>query len=91
MLARLGLGLEDRREPWEPISPAQAEKKLKAIGVNLTSEGSKPRATLDKYIAPGVSSGSTLAPADDPRPDFVGTSEKVAALADKIASLGSPT
>ena len=91
MLARLGLGLEDRREPWEPISPAQAEKKLKAIGVNLTSEGSKPRATLDKYIAPGVSSGSTLAPADDPRPDVVGTSEKVAALADKIASLGSPT
>jgi hypothetical protein len=89
-LAKQGLSLEQRREPWAPISPAQARDKMIALGKDVKKGStSKDRKLLDKYIAPGVSSGSTLAPADDPRPDFIGTSEKVAALADKIASLGT--
>jgi hypothetical protein len=87
-LANQGLDLDARREPWEPISPAQARTKLKALGKDM-KEGSKDRKLLDKYIAPGVSSGSTLAPSDDPRPEITNRAETVKELAGKLTQLSA--
>lgn len=93
-LARKGLDLDARREAWVPISPAQARTKLKALGLDMKDASekhplSKERAALEKLVAPGVSSGSTLAPADDPRPDFIRSADRVAALADKLKQLSA--
>ena len=85
-LARKGLGLEARREQWEPVSPAQARTKLKALGLDMM-DGSKDRVALEKLVAKGVSSGSTVAPTDDPRPDYETPAIAAKAYAEKIGGL----
>jgi hypothetical protein len=52
-------GVEAWADP-KPLSPAQAEKALKKAKIELPA---------DLIVA--VSSGSTLAPANDPRPEVV--------------------
>lgn len=83
-LGRQGLGVEDRRKPWSSITPAVARKKLKALG-----HDEKQLKLLEKYVKPGVSSGTTIARSDDPREAVLSTPAAVKALADKIASLGT--
>jgi hypothetical protein len=85
-LARRGLDLEARREPWEPISPAQARTKLKALGLDM-KDGSKDRIALEKLVQKGVSSGSTVAPTDDPRPDYASPAIAAKVYAEKIGGL----
>jgi hypothetical protein len=80
-LSRRKLAVEERRKPWEPITPAVARKLLKAKG---DDKGVK---LLEKYVKPGVSSGTTIAPADDAREAVQATATMVAELANKIASL----
>lgn len=80
-LSRRKLSVEERRKPWEPITPAVARKLLKSKG---DEKGVK---LLEKYVKPGVSSGTTIAPSDDPRPAVEATATMVKSLADKIASL----
>jgi hypothetical protein len=82
-MQRHGASLEERRKPWEPISPAKARVLLKGKGADQ-----KALKGLEKYVQPGVSSGTTLAPSDDPRPEIEATATAVQGLADKIASLG---
>lgn len=82
-LSRRKLAVEERRKPWEPITPAVARKALKAKG---DDKGVK---LLEKYVKPGVSSGTTIAPADDAREAVQATATMVKSLADKIASIGS--
>lgn len=81
-LGRAGVPLEERRVV-KPITPAVAKAKLKALG-KLDEKGAK---VLAKYIKPGVSSGHTLAAADDNREAVVLTSAAIGALANKLASL----
>lgn len=83
-LARQGIALENRRVV-KPITPAVARAQLKALGKDM-KEGAKDRAILEKYVQPGSSSGSTIAPASDGRPAIVATSALVQQLADKIAA-----
>jgi hypothetical protein len=80
-LSRRKLAVEERRKPWEPITPAVARKVLKSKG---DEKGVK---LLEKYVKPGVSSGTTIAPSDDPREAVQATATMVAELANKIASL----
>jgi hypothetical protein len=80
-LSRRKLSVEERRKPWEPITPAVARKALKAKG---DDKGVK---LLEKYVKAGVSSGTTIAPADDAREAVQATATMVKSLADKIASL----
>ena len=80
-LSRRKLSVEERRKPWEPITPAVARKLLKSKG---DDKGVK---LLEKYVKPGVSSGTTIAPADDAREAVQATATMVAELANKIASL----
>ena len=80
-LSRRKLAVEERRKPWEPITPAVARKALKAKG---DDKGVK---LLEKYVKPGVSSGTTIAPADDAREAVQATATMVKSLANKIASL----
>jgi hypothetical protein len=80
-LSRRKLAVEERRKPWEPITPAVARKLLKSKG---DDKGVK---LLEKYVKPGVSSGTTIAPADDAREAVQATATMVAELANKIASL----
>jgi hypothetical protein len=82
-LGRQGLSVEERRKPWQSITPAVARKHLKAKG---DEKGLK---LLEKYVQPGVSSGTTIAPSDDPREAVQATATMVKSLADKIASLGT--
>lgn len=77
-LSRAGLAVDARRKPWEPITPAVARKKIK---------DEKQLKLLEKYVKPGVSSGTTIAPADDAREAVQATATMVAELANKIASL----
>lgn len=80
-LARQGLSLEERRKPMEPISPAKARTALKAKG---NEKGLK---LLEKYIKPGVSSGTNIARADNPREAVQPAT--VEALAAKLKKLGA--
>jgi hypothetical protein len=77
-LGRAGLSVDERRKPWSSITPAVARKKIK---------DEKQLKLLEKYVKPGVSSGTTIAPSDDPRPAVEATATMVKSLADKIASL----
>lgn len=77
-LGRAGLAVDERRKPWSSITPAVARKKIK---------DEKQLKLLEKYVKPGVSSGTTIAPSDDPRPAIEATATMVKSLADKIASL----
>lgn len=77
-LGRAGLSVDERRKPWSSITPAVARKKIK---------DEKQLKLLEKYVKPGVSSGTTIAPSDDPRPAIEATATMVKSLADKIASL----
>lgn len=79
-LGRAGLSVDERRKPWSSITPAVARKKIK---------DEKQLKLLEKYVKPGVSSGTTIAPSDDPRPAIEATATMVKSLADKIASLGT--
>lgn len=81
-LSRRKLRVDERRKPWSSITPAAARKLLKAKG---DEKGVK---LLEKYVKPGVSSGTTIAPGDDPRPAVEATATTVRNLAEKIASLG---
>jgi hypothetical protein len=77
-LGRAGLSVDERRKPWSSITPAVARKKIK---------DEKQLKLLEKYVKPGVSSGTTIAPSDDPRPAIEATATMVKSLADKIALL----
>lgn len=77
-LGRAGLSVDERRKPWSSITPAVARKKIK---------DEKQLKLLEKYVKKGVSSGTTIAPSDDPRPAIEATATMVKTLADKIASL----
>ena len=77
-LGRAGLAVDERRKPWSSITPAVARKKIK---------DEKQLKLLEKYVRKGVSSGTTIAPSDDPRPAIEATATMVKTLADKIASL----
>lgn len=65
------------------ITPAQAEKVLKASGLKMTEAQAKRFAEL----SPATSSGNTMAPSDDPRPEYKGLADKVTDLSTKL--LGS--
>lgn len=80
-LARQGLSLEERRKPMEPISPAKARTALKAKG---DAKGLK---LVEKYVKPGVSSGTNIARADSPREAVQPAT--VEALAAKLKKLGA--
>lgn len=80
-LSRRKLSVDERRKPWSSITPAVARKLLKSKG---DDKGVK---LLEKYVKPGVASGTTIAPSDDPRPAIEATATMVKSLADKIASL----
>jgi hypothetical protein len=77
-LGRRGLDTAQRREPWVPITPAVARKKLKAI------KDDKGLKLLEKYVSPGVSSGTNVARSDDPRPEVLSNAETIGNLADKL-------
>lgn len=81
-LSRRGLSVEERRKPWDTVTPAVARKLLKAKG---DDKGLK---LLEKYVQPGVSSGSTIAKSDDPRPEYVTSSAAVAEIAAKLKQIG---
>lgn len=85
-LGRQGFGVDERRKPWSSVTPAVARKLLKAKAGG-TVEGEKALKLLEKYVKPGVSSGTTIAPADDAREAVQATATMVAELANKIASL----
>lgn len=85
-LARQGVPLDERRKPWVPVTPAVARTILKSKGQDM-KEGSKDRKLLEKYVAKGVSSGSTVARNDDPREAIERTADVVKKLADKIGTL----
>lgn len=82
-LGRRGLDTADRRKPWDTVTPAVARKLLKAKG---DEKGLK---LLEDYVEPGVSSGSTLARSDDPRPEYVSTSAAVEQIANKLKRIGA--
>lgn len=79
-LGRRKLAPEERRVV-KAVSPAVARKLLKAKG------DEKGVSLLEKYVRKGVSSGHTMAPADDIRPAIETTSAAIGSLAKKIASL----
>lgn len=81
-LSRRGLSIEERRKPWDTVTPAVARKLLKAKG---DDKGLK---LLEKYVQPGVSSGSTIAKSDDPRPEYVSSSAAVEQIAEKLKQIG---
>lgn len=81
-LARQGLSLEERRKPMEPISPAKARTALKAKKAD-----EKTLKLLEKYIKPGVSSGTNIVRADSPREAVQPAT--VEALAAKLKKLGA--
>lgn len=85
-LGRQGLSIEERRVV-KPITPAAARTLLKSKGKDM-KDGSKDRKLLEKYVQPGVSSGSTLARSDDPRPEYVSSSAAVAEIAAKLKQIG---
>lgn len=80
-LGRQGLSLEERRQPMEPITPAKARTALKAKG---DEKGLK---LLEKYVKPGVSSGTNIVRADNPREGVQPAT--VEALAAKLKKLGA--
>lgn len=86
-LARQGLSIEERRVV-KPITPAVARTLLKAKGKDM-KDGSKDRKLLEKYVQPGVSSGSTIARSDDPRPEYVTSSAAVEQIANKLKQIGA--
>ena len=61
-------------KPSEVISPAQAEKALKKVKKELPEE-----------LVVAVSSGSTLAPMDDPRPAVLNIGKQLTAALSKLA------
>lgn len=77
-LGRRGLDTAERRKSWEPITPAAARKVLKA------KKDEKGLKLLEDYVQPGVSSGTNIAPSDDPRPEVVSNAETIGSLADKL-------
>lgn len=81
-LGRRGLDTAERRKPWDTVTPAVARKLLKAKG---DEKGLK---LLEGYVQPGVSSGSTIARSDDPRPEYVSSSAAVAEIAAKLKQIG---
>lgn len=81
-LSRRKLSVEERRKPWDTVTPAVARKLLKAKG---DDKGLK---LLEKYVQPGVSSGSTIAKSDDPRPEYVSSSAAVEEIAAKLKQIG---
>lgn len=85
-LARQGLSIEERRVV-KPITPAAARTLLKSKGKDM-KDGSKDRKLLEKYVQPGVSSGSTIARSDDPRPEYVSSSAAVEQIAAKLKQIG---
>jgi hypothetical protein len=66
------LGIEPHKEP-ELVSPAQAEKELK-----------KRKMTLPDDLVVSVSSGTTLASADDPRPAVLQIGKQLTAALSKL-------
>lgn len=70
--ALVEMGVEPYKEP-EVISPAQAEKELK-----------KRKLTLPDDLVVSVSSGTTLASADDPRPAVLQISSQLRAAISKL-------
>jgi hypothetical protein len=66
------LGIEPHKEP-ELVSPAQAEKELK-----------KRKLTLPDDLVVSVSSGTTLASADDPRPAVLQIGKQLTAALSKL-------
>lgn len=65
MLARKGLGLDERRKPWENVSPTVAKKELKKIDKKL-----KDRDTQR------LSGKTVLVDEDDPRPAVLNNDQK---------------
>lgn len=78
-LAARGLSVKDRRVV-KVLSPAQAEKALAKVGEAFDEK------TAARLIE-AVSSGTTIAPDGDSRPEIETNAESVKALADKIAGL----
>ena len=62
------------------ITPAAAEKLLKAKGIVLDEK----KAKLFAELSPATSSGNTLAASDDPRPVYKGFDDKLADLSTKL-------
>lgn len=85
-LGRQGLSVDERRVV-KPVTPAVARTLLKSKGLDM-KEGSKDRKLLEKYVQPGVSSGSTIAKSDDPRPEYVTSSAAVEEIAAKLKQIG---
>jgi len=81
-LGRRGLDTDERRKPWDSVTPAVARKLLKAKG------DEKGLVLLEKYVQPGVSSGATIAESDDPRPEFQTSAAAVEQIAAKLKQIG---
>jgi len=82
-LARQGLSIEERRKPMEPITPAKARTALKAL-----KDSEKALKLLEKYVKPGVSSGTTIAPETDGREAVKATATTIADMAEKLKQIG---
>ena len=82
VLRRSGLKKADYMTTPVLVSPAQAEKALKAAKITLDEKLAKQF----KDLSPATSSGSTIAPWDDPRPTIADPAAKLAELANKLAA-----
>lgn len=77
------IGLKDKNVLYTQklISPAQAEKEIKAAKLPMTEK----QAADFKALSPSTSSGSTMADWDDPRPVYKDIGARVSELANKLA------
>lgn len=82
MLGRMGLSKADRTVT-KLLSPAQSEAALKAAGVKL----SEKQKEAFKAACPAVSSGTTVAAWDDPRPEVTNPADRIAELGSKLSKL----
>lgn len=79
LMRRLKLHKQDQFD-LKLISPAEAERRLKAKKIVLTERQKSDFAA----VCPAVSGGTTLAPWDDNRPPIEATSKKLRELAEKL-------
>lgn len=82
LLRRAGLKTKDFLTTPEVVSPAQAEKVLKAHGIKLDEKQQK----LFAELSPSTSSGSTIAPWDDKRKEIANPTLALSELAQKLAA-----
>lgn len=83
-----GLAAEEVNTPPSTRSPAQLRAVLadKMPGSTKKEREAKAKEALSPYTA-NISSGTTLAPADDKRQGIIATSATIAKLADKLTAL----